>query len=240
MVPLLEIVGLGYAYPDGTAALQDVSLAIASGDRVALLGPTGSGKSTLLQHANGLLQPADGTVVVDGIPIQDDTVRDVRRKVGLVFQDPNDQLFLPTLLEDVAFGPLNNGHSVVEAETLAVAMLSELGLAGARHRAAHHLSGGERRLAALATVLVSRPLLLALDEPTGDLDARSRRRLVHLLRQRPETLLVATHDLELARAVCGRGVVLHEGRVVTDAPLGDLLTDRDLLERYGLAADLSD
>jgi cobalt/nickel transport system ATP-binding protein len=239
MAPLVEVSGLTFRYPDGTGALTSVSFRIETGERVALLGPTGSGKSTLLLHLNGLLLPAEGTVRVDGIPVfGDEAIRTVRRQVGLVFQDPNDQLFLPTLLEDVAFGPLNNGVTPAEAATLARSTLAELGLEHAHDRAAHHLSGGERRLAALATVLVLRPALLVLDEPTGDLDARHRQRLVRLLRARPETLLAATHDLEVARALCGRGIVLHEGRVVADAPLAEILAGTALLERCGLVAPL--
>lgn len=238
MNAFVTVARLSYRYPDGAAALNGVTFTVAVGERVALLGPTGSGKSTLLQHLNGLLAPGSGSVAVDGMTVGPSTQREVRRRVGLVFQDPNDQLFLPTLLEDVAFGPLNDGASPEEAARLARATLAELGLVGVEHRAAHHLSGGERRLAALATVLVSRPAVLVLDEPTGDLDARSRRRLVRLLREREETLLVATHDLGLAESLCLRGVVLHEGRVVADGTLGDLLADQALLERYGLAAPL--
>jgi energy-coupling factor transporter ATP-binding protein EcfA2 len=238
MAPLLAVHDLTFHYPDGTPALRGVSFDIDSGERVALLGPTGSGKSTLLQHLNGLLTPSTGSVAVDGLSVGGETVREVRRKVGLVFQDPNDQLFLPTLLEDVAFGPLNDGVDPHEATRRARTILEGLGLVGVDGRPAHHLSGGERRLAALATVLVSRPQLLVLDEPTGDLDAVSRARLVHLLTARPETLLAATHDLHVAGALCERGVVLHRGAVVADGPLADLLADRELLERYGLAAPL--
>lgn len=235
--PLVEIRDLGFHYPDGTAALDAVSLTVARGERVAVLGPTGSGKSTLLQHLNGLLRPTAGGVWIDGVAVEDGaTLPAIRRQVGLVFQDPNDQLFLPTLLEDVAFGPLNDGAATADAAGRATAILHELGLDGIGARAAHHLSGGERRLAALATVLVSRPVVLALDEPTGDLDARSRHRLVALLRHRPETLLVATHDLALAGALCRRGVVLYDGRLVADRALAELLADRTLLERYGLAS----
>lgn len=235
---LIAVSDLCYRYPDGTAALNGVSFTVRRGERVALLGPTGSGKSTLLQHLNGLLLPGSGVVAIDGMVVSPSTLRDVRRRVGLVFQDPNDQLFLPTLLEDVAFAPLNDGVSPKESARLARETLAELGLIAAGHRAAHHLSGGERRLAALATVLVSRPAVLVLDEPTGDLDARNRRRLVELLRRREETILLATHDLGIARVLCRRGVVMHDGRVVADATLGDLLADAAVLERYGLRAPL--
>ena len=240
MTPMLEFEAVSFDYPDGTPALKRVTFSVERGEHVALLGPTGSGKSTLLQHLNGLLMTDRGVVRIDGEDVNQNSVRAVRRKVGLVFQDPNDQLFLPTLLEDVAFGPLNDGKRPAEAEALADRTLQELGLRAAGNRAAHHLSGGERRLAALATVLVSRPQVLALDEPTGDLDARSRMRLIRLLRQRDETLLVATHDLGAARALCRRGIVLHNGSVVADARLEDILADDDLLERSGLAAALDD
>jgi cobalt/nickel transport system ATP-binding protein len=235
---LLEIRDLSFVYPDGTPALEGITLTVERGERVSLLGPTGSGKSTLLQHLNGLLSASEGYAVVDGQVVDDGSVRAVRRKVGLVFQDPNDQLFLPTLLEDVAFGPLNDGVPAHEAAELAQRTLDELGLLSAQRRAAHHLSGGERRLAALATVLVSRPEVLALDEPTGDLDARSRAQLIRLLRKRDETLVVATHDLEAAHALCGRGIVLHGGSLVADRPLDAILNDSEFLERYALAASL--
>lgn len=240
MTPILAFEAVSFDYPDGTPALERVTFSVERGEHVALLGPTGSGKSTLLQHLNGLLMTDRGVVRIDGENVNQNSVRAVRRKVGLVFQDPNDQLFLPTLLEDVAFGPLNDGKRPAEAEALANRTLQELGLGTAGNRAAHHLSGGERRLAALATVLVSRPQVLALDEPTGDLDARSRMRLVRLLRQRDETLLVATHDLGAAQALCHRGIVLHHGTVVADARLENILADHDLLERSGLAAALDD
>lgn len=233
---LVRIEQLGFRYPDGTPALEAISLTIEAGERVALLGPTGAGKSTLLQHLNALLSPDAGRVTVDGLIASTDTARDLRRRVGLVFQDPDDQLFLPTLLEDVAFGPLNDGVPPAEAQARALRVLGELGLDGAHARAAHHLSGGERRLAALATVLVSAPLVLALDEPSGDLDARGRRRLVDLLRARRETLIVATHDLEFALAVCPRAVVLAQGRVAWDGGTRELLASPELLELHGLTA----
>jgi cobalt/nickel transport system ATP-binding protein len=235
---LLEVRRLGYRYADGTVALDGVSFSLEAGERVALLGPTGSGKSTLLQHLNGLLRPDAGAVAFDGTPVDDASVAAVRRAVGLVFQDPEDQLFLPTLLEDVAFAPLNEGREREDARRLALATLEELGLTAAAPRAAHHLSGGEKRLAALATVLVSRPQLLVLDEPTGDLDARSRRRLVGLLRGRQETLLVATHDLDVARALCARALVLVDGALAEDDRLADVLADPERLERWGLAGPL--
>jgi cobalt/nickel transport system ATP-binding protein len=232
---LLRLQDVAYRYPDGTLALTAVSCAVAPGERVALLGPTGAGKSTLLQLLNGLLRPDAGTVCVAGLPVDDDTVVAVRRHIGLVFQDPDDQLFLPTVLEDVAFGPLNDGADRAEAAAQARAVLEALGLSAAGERAAHHLSGGEKRLAALATVLVSAPDVLVLDEPSGDLDARGRRRLREILCDRREALLIASHDLELVRGLCTRGLVLVAGRVEWDGPLDELLGDAERLERWGLA-----
>ena len=236
MTAVLDLRDAAYSYPDGTAALVRATCAIEPGERVALLGPTGAGKSTLLQLLNGLLRPTAGSVMVCGLAVDDATVTEIRRRVGLVFQDPDDQLFLPTLLEDVAFGPLNAGATREDAAARAHAVLDALGLARAHDRAAHHLSGGERRLAALATVLVSDPDLLVLDEPSGDLDARSRRKLRDILRERREALLVATHDLDLVRGLCHRALVLVGGALVYDGPLDTLLGDRERLERFGLTA----
>jgi cobalt/nickel transport system ATP-binding protein len=233
-VTRLRVDGLGYHYPAGGPVLRDVSLDVAPGGRLAVLGPNGAGKSTLLLHLNGLLLPGAGRVVVDDTPVEEGTLREVRRKVGLVFQDPEDQLFLPTLLEDVAFGPMNDGASADAARESAAATLAALGLGHAAHRAAHHLSGGEKRLAALATVLVMRPGLLVLDEPTAGLDARSRARVAGILRRRAETLVLATHDLEVAAALCDRGVVLSHGRVAAFGDLHDLLADDALLRAHGL------
>ena len=235
---ILRADDLAFRYPGGEPVLRGVTFAIGAGERVALLGPNGAGKSTLLLHLNGLLLPDSGRVTVHGIEVTEATLRDVRRRVGFVFQDPDDQLFLPTLLEDVAFGPLNEGVEPDQAERRALSLLGELGLEHAADRAAHHLSGGEKRLAALATVLVMEPAIIVLDEPTAGLDARARRRVVELLRDRREMLLVATHDLDVARALCQRGIVLAEGAVAARGALSEILEDPDLLQAHGLVDPL--
>ena len=231
---ILRCDDLTFGYPDGEPVLRGVTFAVEAGERLALLGPNGAGKSTLLLHFNGLLLPDAGRVTIGGITVTDATLRDVRRRVGFVFQDPDDQLFLPTLLEDVAFGPLNDGVEPVEAERRTMLLLAELGLDHAADRAAHHLSGGEKRLASLATVLVMEPAIIVLDEPTAGLDARARRRVVELLQNRRETLIVATHDLDVARVLCRRGIVLADGAVAARGPLPEILDDADLLRAHGL------
>ena len=230
----LDVQQLRFAYPGGDPILHGVSFRVEPGEHVAVLGANGAGKSTLLLHLNGLLTPTDGRVVVDGITVSEDSAREVRRRIGLVFQDPDDQLFLPSLLEDVAFGPLNRGDHAGAAERVARRQLDDFGLLHAADRAAHHLSGGEKRLASLATVLVLRPAILALDEPTAALDARARRSVIDTLRHRDESIVAATHDLSLARDLCARSVVLADGAVVADAPTHRILADHELLRTHGL------
>ncbi len=239
MAEVLRFEDVDFAYPGGNPVLSGVTWGVGAGDRVAVLGANGAGKSTLLLHTNGLLRATSGRVVVEGMVVSDASVRAVRRRVGFVFQDADDQLFLPTLLEDVAFAPLNAGESAPEAESRARAQLEALGLAAHAERAAHHLSGGERRLAALATVLVSRPSILVLDEPTAGLDARARATVARLLRSRRETLILATHDLDLAAAACGRALVLAGGRVAATGAIPEILADAELLRAHGLVEPLT-
>lgn len=233
----IEISNLKYRYHDGTEALCGVGFGIAPGECVALLGPNGSGKSTLLLHLNGILPEkisGDGAVKISGAAIAAENLADIRRRVGLVFQDPDDQLFCATVAEDVAFGPEQLGLGAAEVSARVEKSLAQVGLAGFGHRATHHLSHGEKRRVCLAGVLACAPDILVLDEPTSDLDPRGRREFKALLRQIPATKLIATHDLEMAVELCPRAIVLDGGRVVADGRTADLLADEALMLAHGL------
>ncbi len=232
--PLIELEDVSYRYPDGTQALEGVSLTVREGRSLALLGPNGAGKSTLLLHLNGILRPAEGSVRIAGREITDATIRDVRRDVGLVFQDPDDQLFMTTLYEDVAFGPLNMGLAPAEADARVHEALHEIGLADAASRPGHHLSFGQRKRAALATVLVMDPRVLVLDEPTANLDPRSRRQMIDLLHLLGTTALVATHDMDVAWELCVDAAVLDGGGIVAFGTREEVLTNEALLHEHGL------
>ncbi|HOX57058.1 MAG TPA: ABC transporter ATP-binding protein [Candidatus Paceibacterota bacterium] len=237
MNPAIEISHLSYRYHDGTEALRGVNFRVAPGECVGLLGPNGSGKSTLLLHLNGILPEkpgSDGAVRILGQPVTPDSVEAIRRQVGLVFQDPDDQLFCPSVAEDVAFGPRQLGLSETEVQARVREALAQTGLAGFGHRATHHLSHGEKRRACLAGVLACQPSVLVLDEPTSDLDPRGRRELKALLRGIPATKLIATHDLELVVELCARAMVLDHGAVVADGPVTDLLNNEELMLAHGL------
>ena len=237
--PVVEAVGvraLSFAYPDGREALREVNLSISAGEKVALVGPNGAGKSTLLLHLNGVLGALDGRVCIEGMEIRRETLRKVRGLVGLVFQDPDDQLFSPTVFDDVAFGPLHMGLPEAEVLERVRLALEQVELQGFEERMPHHMSLGQRKRAAIATVLSMAPGVLALDEPSAGLDPRARRGLVRLLRSLPQTMIVSTHDMRLVDEVFPRTLVLDAGVVAFDGPTGDLLGDAELLDRYGLEA----
>jgi cobalt/nickel transport system ATP-binding protein len=237
MSAAIEVTNLRYRYHDGSEALRGVTFAVAPGERVGVLGPNGSGKSTLLLHMNGILPeklPGDGAVRVLGRAISAETVDAIRREVGLVFQDPDDQLFCPTVEEDVAFGPMQLGLDDPQVAERVRRALTQVGLDGFHHRATHHLSHGEKRRVCLAGVLACEPAILVLDEPTSDLDPRGRREFKALLKQLPATTLIATHDLELAVELCSRVIILDRGLVVADGPAAELLDDESLMLAHGL------
>lgn len=237
MTPAIEVTNLRYRYHDGTDALRGINFNIGEGGCVALLGPNGSGKSTLLLHLNGILPEkiaADGAVKIFGERISTETLESIRRKVGLLFQDPDDQLFCPTVEEDVAFGPRQLGCSDAEVDVRVARSLAQVNLRGFEHRATHHLSHGEKRRVCLASVLACEPSVLVLDEPTSDLDPRGRREFKALLQQIPATKLIATHDLELAVELCARAIILDKGEIIADGPVTTLLNDEELMLAHGL------
>ncbi|MGC5254709.1 energy-coupling factor ABC transporter ATP-binding protein [Gordonia sp. DT218] len=230
----IEARGVRYTYPDGQPALDGVDLTIRRGERVAVLGPNGAGKTTLMLHLNGVLLPTGGEVRINGVPVGKKTMREVRRQVGLVFQDPDDQLFMPTLAEDVAFGPANFGVVSPELGARVTEALAAVGMTEHAERSPHHLSGGQRRRGALATVLACRPDVLVLDEPSANLDPVARRELAETLLGLDTTMLVVTHDLPYAAQLCDRAVIIDDGRVVADGPIRDILADADTLARHRL------
>ena len=235
--PALQLREVHFNYHE-RPVLNGVSFSIASGERVGLIGPNGAGKSTLLLHLNGLLHARSGQVRVGSDLVTPSSERRVRAKVGLVFSDPEDQLFMPTLLEDVAYGPLNLGLSAEQAMRRAEGALQRVGLAGFAERTPHHLSDGERRRAAIATVLAMEPEIWVLDEPATNLDPRARRDLIGLLNDLPGTILLASHDLDLVLSVCTRCLLLDGGRVVADGSAETLLSDASLMEAHGLEVPL--
>jgi cobalt/nickel transport system ATP-binding protein len=230
----LSVGGLTFTYPDGTKAVNGVDLEIETGERVAVLGPNGAGKTSLLLLLIGVLEAQAGSIEIGGLRLESVSLAEIRRRLGLVFQDPDDQLFMPTVEEDVAFGPANLGLRGPELRTRVNEALEAVGEVGLAERAPHHLSGGERRRVSIATVLAMNPEILVLDEPTSNLDPAGRRELVALLGSLRASQVVVTHDLPFALELCPRAVILDGGRVVADGPTPVLMADRELMIRHRL------
>ena len=233
-VPALQVRDLAFTYPDGHGALFGVDLTIERGARVALLGPNGAGKTTLVLHLNGVLDADRGSVTAGGLPVSRGNLREIRRRVGIVFQDPDDQLFMPTVRDDVAFGPANLGITGGLLEERVRDALAAVGMQGYESRPPHHLSFGQRRRVAIATVLAMDPDILVLDEPSSNLDPAGRRELAEVLRTLDVTMLMVTHDLPYALELCPRSVVMNGGVIVADGPTAELLSDTELMARNSL------
>lgn len=238
----IEIQELSFSYPDGHPALQQVSLHIAPGEKAALVGPNGAGKSTLILHLNGILPVPvpqvrnleHGSVTVCGLPVVQKNLGRVRAAVGMVFQNPDDQLFSPTVYDDVAYGPIYQGVSAAEVDARVTAALAAVQMESYARRVSHHLSMGEKKRIAIATVLSMEPEVLVLDEPTAGLDPRARRAFIHLLRDLPLTMLVSSHDLAMVRELFPRMIIMDEGRIVADGMTAALLEEDELLAAHGL------
>ena len=236
MTPAVEIRGLRFAYED-VPALQGVDVTVAEGECVGVVGPNGAGKSTLLLHLNGILPedlPDEARIFIAGQPVARHTLHDIRRKVGLLFQDPDDQIFCPTVYEDVAFGPAQFDVSGEQLSRVVTAALAQVRLSGFERRSPHHLSLGEKRRVCLAGVLACEPAILVLDEPTSGLDPRGRRELVDLLRTLPTTRIIASHDLDMIVELCSRVIVLDRGVIVATGPTAEVLSDQALMIAHGL------
>ena len=233
----IDIKDLQFKYSDNHVALRSVTLQIEEGENVGLIGPNGAGKSTLLMHLNGILPEThhrESSISIFGIPVNESNLLTIRRNVGLLFQDPDNQLFCPTVYEDVAFGPVQFGKSKNEVEAIVKEALTKVGLQGYGRRSPHHLSGGDKQRVCLAGVLACEPKVLALDEPTRDLDPRGKRQLKAILSSIKSTKIIATHDLELVVELCNRTIILDEGKVVADGPTITLLSDEELMLSHGL------
>jgi cobalt/nickel transport system ATP-binding protein len=235
----IDVVGVGFDYPDGTRALDGVSFNVGHGESIALVGANGAGKSTLLMHLTGFLMPTSGDVRIGDAPVTKGTLSDIRKTVGMVFQDPDDQLFMPSVFEDVAFGPMNLGLPAEDVDQRVADALDRVGAAHLAQRPPHRLSGGEKRAVAIATTLAMSPSILIMDEPTSNLDPRARRRLIELLDTFEHTKIIATHDLDMALDVCDRTIVMSSGRITADGPTQDIFGDEALLRASGLERPLS-
>jgi len=238
MKKAIEIKELNYSYPDGTLALQNINLDVYEGETLAIIGPNGAGKSTLLLHLNGLLL-GKGHISIFGVEIKEKNLKEIRSKVGMVFQDPDSQLFMPTVFEDVAFGPIYMGMSKGDIEKSVTTALEKVDMVWAKKKLSHHLSYGEKRRVSIATVLSMSPEILVLDEPSSNLDPKHRRNLIRLLTDLDITKIIATHDLDMVFDICTRIVLIDEGQIVADGEVNEILSNKDLLEAHNLEVPLS-
>jgi cobalt/nickel transport system ATP-binding protein len=236
---IVELKNLQHIYADGTAALKGVSFMITHGESVGIIGANGAGKSTLLQHLNGYLEATSGDIRIGDTPLTKGTLPDIRRTVGMVFQDPDDQLFMPTVFDDVAFGPLNMGLPEEYIDKRVMESLELVGAAHLRDKPPYHLSGGEKKRVAIATVLAMSPDILVMDEPTSALDPFARRQLMALLKDFRHTKIFTSHDLDMVMELCERTIVLHEGEIKADGPTGDIFSNDTLLAECCLEKPLS-
>ncbi|NOX97686.1 MAG: ABC transporter ATP-binding protein [Nitrospirae bacterium] len=236
---IINIKDLSYAYPDGRVALQNVNLSISEGESVGIIGPNGAGKTTLLLHLNGVLEDKKEAVEVLGMKIEQKSLKEIRKKIGIVFQDPDDQLFMPTVFDDTAFGPLNAGYTKIEIREKVRDALKEVSMEGYEERCSHHLSLGEKKRISIATVLSMEPDILVLDEPSSSLDPRTRKHLIDLLKSLRQTRIVASHDLELVREVCQKIFLFDGGAVVAEGQVDEIMRDKKLLEAHGLEIPFS-
>ncbi len=233
MSHFIEIDHLSFTYPDGKQALHHINLQVERGEKISLVGTNGAGKSTFLMHLNGIYT-GQGQIYIDGLPVQKKTLNQIRSMVGVVFQNPDDQLFSPTVYEDVAFGPIYQGLQKQEVQQRVEKALSDVGMRDYVSRNPYHLSSGEKKRIAIATVLSMQPQILVFDEPTAGLDPRARRELIELLTGLPQTMLIATHDLAMAELLTPRVIILDQGRVVADGRSSEILHDEELLKQHGL------
>jgi len=231
----IKVENLNYHYPDGKEALRNINFEVREGDSIALMGPNGAGKTTLFLHLNGLLTGDSGNIIIFGNRIDGKkSISEIRRRIGIVFQNPDDQLFCPTVFDDVAFGPLNHSLPPQEIRKRVKESLDAVGLSDFEDRLSHHLSFGEKKRVSLATILSMRPDIVLLDEPSSNLDPRSRRKMIETIRNLKATKIIATHDLKMALELCERGIIMDEGRIVADGVLEDIFKDEALLYAHGL------
>lgn len=234
----IEIKGLNFSYPDGTKALRDINLDVNNGESLGIIGPNGAGKSTFLLHLNGILK-SEGSIRILGMDMNDKNLHEIRRKVGLIFQDPDNQLFMPTVFDDVSFGPINIGLSRQEVEKSVNEALRNVGMSNFSKRTSHHLSFGEKKRISIATALSMKPEIMALDEPTSNLDPKARYDLIELLKSISKTKVIASHDLEMIFEVCSHVLILDKGSNIKTGPTDEILSDFPLLKQHNLVTPFS-